>query len=172
MFLKQSCAVLKILSVITVVIQFSSCSVQKDADCYEFCRRFNKLAGKEVLIFSDFYEKDGEYDFYTELSQSRPVLVSLTEDEQFNIRKARFTLIKNGNELTQSENEEILRLAVNLCSVLRTRSPEDEEILLRDKIGNGKISFCACSEFFSEDKYGYALICNSEIISFSCAFTG
>lgn len=153
-------------AVILCLVLLCSCSRQRYISQNEFARRFNSCEQTFKLAEDSYYEKDGEFCFFSGDENLRKILISLKQNEKFYVTEAELTAVRDGSDLTEQEKEELLKTAVSMLSVIcNCTQKEIQSALTELNFDKNKFTFGSVTENFSIMKAECFFYSNSEMIS-------
>lgn len=156
----------KFFIVFLCLIILCSCARQRYISQNEFAKSFNACSQAVKLSEDGYYEKDGEFCFFTSSENLREILISFKQNEKFYVTQAELTAVKDGKDLTDEEKQELLKTAVSMLSVICNCSEEEiNSELSKLKFDKSKFGFGNTSEEFSVMKAKCFFYTNSEMLS-------
>ena len=150
-----------------ICILLTSCSVQPDADIYEFSERLFRVIDEKPYEPSDYYFDGSErFSYFLSINGSRTAVITLSTEENMAVRSFEITLTKANVPLSADEQQYIYRLFMCACSVLSQRSVEDIKGTLESNAFTAEsIGFTDFGNSFSSERLNFFFRSNSEIIS-------
>ncbi|MBR0542728.1 MAG: hypothetical protein IJK26_11080 [Clostridia bacterium] len=150
-----------------ICVLFTACSVQPDADIYEFSERLFRVLDEKPYEPSDYYFDGSErFSYFLSINRSRTAVITLSTEENMAVRSFEITLTKANVPLSADEQQYIYGLFMCACSVLSQRSVEDIKGTLESNAFTAEsIDFTEFGNSFSSERLNFFFRSNSEIIS-------
>ncbi len=157
-----------VLLILTVIILFSSCTLEPRTDIFGFCRRMNKAEAGVTLDDTAFYYDGEEYSTFINLSGCECIL-ALSTDAEACVESLRLTALNTESSLDEAKQNAVFTYCVGLFSVLTNRPKEEITALLSDNsVDASAVSFTENSVEIEQEKYCLFLFTNTQLISFYC----
>lgn len=154
--------------IITSIILLCSCARQRYINQNEFVKQFNENSQAVKLEEADYYFKDNSFYYFTNINDSRNIMITLKQNEKFDITTAELTVIKEEAELEEGEKDEIFKTALSLISVIcNCEEAEALKEAKKEEFNKDCIAFSFYNKEFQLLKSDCFLCANDEIISFS-----